>query len=70
MLNANEAVHPGTTHQRRVTVSKTNDETPPAQQKPDLVAQYRPVGLKAVLAAALQHKAKPIITTTPRKQPV
>ena len=25
----------------------------------DLVAKYRPVGLKAVLAAALQAKAKP-----------
>ncbi|WP_377287971.1 hypothetical protein [Rhizobium sp. SG2393] len=26
----------------------------------DLITQYRPVGLKAVLAAALQAKAKPV----------
>ncbi|MGF0536625.1 hypothetical protein ACQQ2Q_01430 [Agrobacterium sp. ES01] len=31
----------------------------PAPQKSDLVSQYRPVGLKAVAAAALMLKRKP-----------
>ncbi|WEX78460.1 hypothetical protein PYH37_003351 [Sinorhizobium numidicum] len=35
---------------------KITDSKPPAA---DLVAQYRPLGLKAVLAAALQAKVKP-----------
>ena len=34
----------------------TPGSKPPAA---DLVAQYRPLGLKAVLAACLQAKAKP-----------
>ena len=35
---------------------KTAETKPPAT---DLLAQYRPLGLKAVLAAALQAKVKP-----------
>jgi hypothetical protein len=40
-------------------------ETPAEQQKPaneSLVSQYRPLGLKAVLAAALMLKRKPAPT--------
>jgi len=36
--------------------AKTTGSKPPAA---DLVAKYRPLGLKAVLAAALQVKPKP-----------
>lgn len=36
--------------------AKTTGSKPPAA---DLVAKYRPLGLKAVLAAALQVKRKP-----------
>lgn len=39
----------------------------------ELVEQYRPLGLKAVLAAAMQVKPKPaqkpMASTGPRKQP-
>jgi|GEM_PF-1387728 len=38
-----------------------------AKTSADLVEQYRPLGLKAVLAAALQAKAKPAATL--KKQP-
>ena len=41
----------------QVKPAKTTNQKPPAA---DLVAQYRPLGLKAVLAAALQAKAKPV----------
>ncbi len=41
----------------QVKPAKTTNPKPPAA---DLVAQYRPLGLKAVLAAALQAKAKPV----------
>ena len=39
----------------------TTADAGPQAKKPlsDLINQYRPVGLKAVLAAALQVKAKP-----------
>ena len=36
--------------------AKTAEPNPPAA---DLITKYRPLGLKAVLAAALQIKAKP-----------
>ncbi|WP_171519737.1 hypothetical protein [Ensifer canadensis] len=38
---------------------KTAKTTAIAKTPADLVQQYRPLGLKAVLAAALQVKAKP-----------
>lgn len=39
----------------------TSIKTGPAEQthKPDLTANYRPLGLRAVLAAALMLKSKP-----------
>lgn len=37
-----------------------------AKTSADLVEQYRPLGLKAVLAAALQAKAKPAATLKKR----
>jgi hypothetical protein len=40
----------------KVKPAKTTDRKPPAA---NLVAQYRPLGLRAVVAAALQVKAKP-----------
>ncbi|WP_165932879.1 hypothetical protein [Rhizobium sp. BK251] len=44
--------------------SKTNEKTE-APVKTDLSAQYRPVGLKAVLAAYLMLKSKPKLTEKP-----
>ncbi len=46
---------------------KTDKKSPRAAQ--DLVNQYRPLGLKAVLAAALQVKQKPAKATVKIKQP-
>lgn len=48
----------------QVKAAKTNNI---AKTSADLVQQYRPLGLKAVLAAALQVKAKPAGKLT--KQP-
>jgi hypothetical protein len=42
-----------------VTPTKTSAEQP---AKTDLSAHYRPLGLKAVLAAALMLKSKPALT--------
>ncbi|WP_200950955.1 hypothetical protein [Rhizobium sp. Root1220] len=42
-----------------MTPKKTSVEQP---AKTDLSANYRPVGLKAVLAAALMLKSKPTLT--------
>lgn len=42
--------------------AKTNENAKPA----NLVEQYRPLGLKAVLAAALQAKVKPAPKLTKR----
>jgi hypothetical protein len=41
----------------------TSKNANPAEQqpKPDLTANYRPLGLKAVLAAALMLKSKPTL---------
>jgi len=47
-----------------VKAAKTTDI---AKTSADLVQQYRPLGLKAVLAAALQIKAKPAAKL--KKQP-
>ncbi len=40
-------------------MSTTKDAAKPAQAKPNLAAYYRPVGLKAVAAAALMIKRVP-----------
>jgi hypothetical protein len=46
-----------------------NDKNSP-RAAANLVEQYRPLGLKAVLAAALQVKAKPVKKPAMSKQPV
>ncbi|WP_200952150.1 hypothetical protein [Rhizobium sp. Root482] len=46
---------------------KTDKNSP--RPAADLVEQYRPLGLKAVLAAALQVKPKPIKKAALPKQP-
>lgn len=47
-----------------IVTSKTNEKTE-APVKTDLSAQYRPVGLKAVLAAYLMLNSKPKLTEKP-----
>jgi len=46
---------------------KTDKKSP--RQAESLVEQYRPLGLKAVLAAALQVKKKPVKATPKTKLP-
>lgn len=54
--------------EQKMKAAKTTDPKPA-----DLVTKYRPLGLKAVLAAALQAKVKPIdpkLAKRPNRQPV
>jgi hypothetical protein len=41
-------------------VTSKNTKTAEQQPKPDLTANYRPLGLKAVAAASLMAKKKPV----------
>jgi hypothetical protein len=47
----------------------TSIKTGSAEQarKPDLSTHYRPLGLKAVLAAALMQKSKPALVKKPSR---
>ena len=64
----NEAVSVPRKHQGEFEMRASESDKKSPRPAADLVDQYRPLGLKAVLAAALQVKPKPAKTPVSPKQ--